>query len=192
MQFVLAVLAGLVASECTELVPWLAARLMAWAVHHRYREPVRAHIRVEELQAVLADRPTKLLKLATALGFAAATLAVLAGRGAPKPATASRRILDVGQKSLRSAFHAPEVVVGAVVGAVGTVGAVILGTLGFLLGLIGLVGGFGGVGAVAGSVVVSGFVVGVLLIVSQAIARVVRTRGVREERTERRERVAGD
>lgn len=93
MQFVLAVLAGLVASECTELVSWLAARLMAWAVRHRYRDPLRAGVRAEELQAVLADRPTKLLKLATATGFAAVTLTAQAGRGAQSLATAGRRIL---------------------------------------------------------------------------------------------------
>ncbi|WUI02571.1 hypothetical protein OHR68_12445 [Spirillospora sp. NBC_00431] len=117
IQFALAVLAGLAASECTDLVSWLAARLMAWAIRHRYRDPDRAAIRTEELQAVLTDRPTKLLKLLTSTGFATVSVTVLASRGAQSLTAAVRRILCVKQKPQRKAFRNPGTVASVVGGA---------------------------------------------------------------------------
>jgi hypothetical protein len=78
MGFLLAVAAGLMAGECNDLAPWLAVRLVRWAARHRY--PERAAARAEELQAVIAYRPSRLLKLATALGFAAATTSTITTR----------------------------------------------------------------------------------------------------------------
>ncbi|MGH3803278.1 MAG: hypothetical protein ACRDTD_24735, partial [Pseudonocardiaceae bacterium] len=48
--------------------PWLAQKLVRWAARVRY--PTR----VEELSALIAERPGKLFKLVTASGFACAAL----------------------------------------------------------------------------------------------------------------------
>jgi hypothetical protein len=78
--FCLGVLAGVLAGECSDLAPWLAVRLVRWAARHRYANAERAAIRAEEHQAVIADRPSELLKLVTALGFAAAATGVMTAR----------------------------------------------------------------------------------------------------------------
>ncbi|MGH3696602.1 MAG: hypothetical protein ACRDRX_21875 [Pseudonocardiaceae bacterium] len=65
---VVAVALGLIISEVSELSPWLAHKLIRWAARVRY--PTR----VEELSALIAERPGKLFKLVTASGFACAAL----------------------------------------------------------------------------------------------------------------------
>jgi hypothetical protein len=65
---VVAVVLGLAISEFSELSPWLAQKLIRWAAWVRYP------IRVEELSALIAERPGKLFKLVTACGFACAAL----------------------------------------------------------------------------------------------------------------------
>ncbi|MEU5694616.1 sugar transferase [Actinosynnema sp. NPDC020468] len=60
---------ALVVNEFGELSPWLARKVVRWAAGIRYPD------RVEELEAVLEDRPGKLFKLVTALGFGCAALA---------------------------------------------------------------------------------------------------------------------
>lgn len=65
---VAAVVLGLIINECGELSPWLAQKLVRWAARVRY--PTR----VEELSALIAERPGKLFKLVTASGFACAAL----------------------------------------------------------------------------------------------------------------------
>ncbi|MGI8333453.1 hypothetical protein ACRYCC_26170 [Actinomadura scrupuli] len=89
--FLLGVMAGVVATERTDLAPWLAVRLVRWAARHRYTDPERAAIRAEEHQAVIADRPTRLLKLATALGFAAAATGAITNRRARHVVYAARQ-----------------------------------------------------------------------------------------------------
>ncbi|POM24842.1 hypothetical protein BTM25_34800 [Actinomadura rubteroloni] len=90
-QFVCAVAAGLVAAECGDLAPWIARRLVVWSAHARYRDAERAAVRTEELQAVLADRPTRLLKLATAFGFTLAAVATLTTRATLHAASRASR-----------------------------------------------------------------------------------------------------
>ncbi|MGH3871812.1 MAG: hypothetical protein ACRDSR_09930 [Pseudonocardiaceae bacterium] len=65
---VVAVVLGLVISEFSELSPWLAQKLIHWAARVRY--PTR----VEELSALIAERPGRLFKLVTASVFACAAL----------------------------------------------------------------------------------------------------------------------
>lgn len=68
MGLVVAVALGLVIGEFSELSPWMAHKLIRWAARVRY--PTR----VEELSALIAERPGKLFKLVTASGFACAAL----------------------------------------------------------------------------------------------------------------------
>ncbi|PZF96762.1 hypothetical protein C1I99_16765 [Micromonospora deserti] len=58
----------------TDLSPWLGRKLVAWSARLRYRDDPRAGVRAEELAAVINDRPGKLFKLGTALGFLSAAL----------------------------------------------------------------------------------------------------------------------
>jgi hypothetical protein len=70
MEMVAAVVLGLLVNEATDICPWIAVRLVRWAAQLLYRRaPERAAIRAEELAALVNDRPGKLLKLFTALGF---------------------------------------------------------------------------------------------------------------------------
>ena len=62
---------GLLVNEFCEVSPWLARKLIRWSAFCRYSDPDRAQARAEELAAVINDRPGKVLKLATACGFAA-------------------------------------------------------------------------------------------------------------------------
>jgi hypothetical protein len=81
LEVVAAVVLGLVVNELTDICPWVAVRLVRWAARLLYRKaPERAAIRGEELAALVNDRPGKLLKLFTALGFVLHAL-VVAGIG---------------------------------------------------------------------------------------------------------------
>ena len=71
---ILSVLLGLAVNECCEVSPWAAKKIARWSARLRYDDPERAEIRSEELVALIEDRPGKLLKLITALCFAAAAL----------------------------------------------------------------------------------------------------------------------
>ncbi|MFT7841480.1 hypothetical protein Q5530_35550 [Saccharothrix sp. BKS2] len=75
----LSVVLGLAINECGELSPWLARRLVRWAAGVRY--PGRA----EELEALVDERPGKLFKLFTALGFAGAAATHRVGRCLSRP-----------------------------------------------------------------------------------------------------------
>ncbi|MFC0037578.1 hypothetical protein [Actinomadura rayongensis] len=116
-EFVCAVATGLAAGECSELAPWLARRLVVWSAHARYRDAEWAAVRAEELQAVLADRPTRLLKLATALAFTLAAVATLttratrhatshASRAASRASRAASRASRAGTRASRVASRA--------------------------------------------------------------------------------------
>ncbi|MFI6182557.1 hypothetical protein ACIA8R_44010 [Nonomuraea sp. NPDC051191] len=73
-EIVLGVLLGLIANEMCDVSPWLARKLVASAAHLQYRDPARAAMRAEELEALVNERPGKLFKLATALAFVAGAL----------------------------------------------------------------------------------------------------------------------
>lgn len=70
-QVLVSILLGLAINECSEVSPWCARRLVRWSAHRRYTDRARADARAEELTALIDDRPGKLFKLFTALGFAA-------------------------------------------------------------------------------------------------------------------------
>ncbi|MFB9681708.1 hypothetical protein [Streptosporangium vulgare] len=60
---------GLAVNEMSDVCPWLAVRLAALAARLRYGDTPRAAERGEVVAAYINDRPGKLLKLLTALGF---------------------------------------------------------------------------------------------------------------------------
>ncbi|MEU4825076.1 hypothetical protein AB0H37_24660 [Actinomadura sp. NPDC023710] len=66
---------SLLINECSELSPWLAHKLVRWSARLRCDEPVEAEALAEELAAYIDDRPGKLFKLLTSLGFAGSSLA---------------------------------------------------------------------------------------------------------------------
>jgi lipopolysaccharide/colanic/teichoic acid biosynthesis glycosyltransferase len=100
-EIAFAIISGLLINEATDICPWVAVRLVRWASRLRYPSaPERAAIRAVEHARVINDRPGKLLKLFTALGFALDALVV--SRRDPKPVAmtgwraAAKRTIDVG------------------------------------------------------------------------------------------------
>jgi hypothetical protein len=95
MELVVAVVLGLLVNEATDICPWIAVRLVRWAARLLYRRaPERAAIRGEELAALINERPGKLLKLFTALGFVLYALLVACfGRRAGISVAVARELL---------------------------------------------------------------------------------------------------
>jgi hypothetical protein len=82
-QVLLALLCGLVANELCDASPWLARRALRRAIQLRYPDnSVRASIRREELEAVCANAPGKLIMLLVALSFLSAAIVSRAIRAA--------------------------------------------------------------------------------------------------------------
>jgi membrane protein YdbS with pleckstrin-like domain len=65
------VVTGLAVNEMSDVSPWLANWLVRKAAYLREGDTPRAHIRAKDHLALIHDRPGKLLKLCTALGFIA-------------------------------------------------------------------------------------------------------------------------
>jgi lipopolysaccharide/colanic/teichoic acid biosynthesis glycosyltransferase len=100
-EIAFAVISGLLINEVTDICPWLAIRLVRWAARRRYPyAPERAATRGEELAALIHDRPGKLFKLFTAVGFALHALVVLRRDQQPVGLSgwraAAKRTVDVG------------------------------------------------------------------------------------------------
>jgi lipopolysaccharide/colanic/teichoic acid biosynthesis glycosyltransferase len=100
-EIAFAIISGLLVNEVTDICPWLAIRLMRWAARLRYpNAPERATTRGEELAALINDRPGKLFKLFTAVGFAVHALVVLRRNqqvvGLSGWRAAAKRTVDVG------------------------------------------------------------------------------------------------
>ena len=89
-QLLVSVLLGLAINECSDVSPWCARRLVHWSAHRRFTDSARADARAEELTALIDDRPGKLFKLFTALGFAAEAVIFLARRAASRQIATSR------------------------------------------------------------------------------------------------------
>jgi hypothetical protein len=70
-EVLIAIFTGLAVNEFCDVSPWAARKLIRWSARHRYDDPARAGIRAEELASLIDERPGKLLKLITALGFVA-------------------------------------------------------------------------------------------------------------------------
>lgn len=73
-QILITIIVSLAVNECCDVSPWAARKLVRWAARRRYAPPSRAEVRAEELAALINDRPGRLFKLITALGFAAAAI----------------------------------------------------------------------------------------------------------------------
>jgi len=67
----LSVLLGLVSNEIGDVSPWLARRVVRWSAARWSADADEAAVLAEEWSALLGERPGKLFKLFTALGFAA-------------------------------------------------------------------------------------------------------------------------
>lgn len=83
----LGVASSLIASEFTEVSPYLARRLVRWAARIWSTTEEAGEAYAEEWLAVINDRPGKLLQLATALGFVGGAV----GRAIPRQVRAIRR-----------------------------------------------------------------------------------------------------
>ncbi|MEU8380154.1 hypothetical protein [Streptosporangium sp. NPDC048865] len=96
LEIVFAVLSGLLVNECCEIAPWAARRLVRWSARLRYRDAEQAEVRAEELSAFINDRPGKLFKLVTALGF------VMSAMGSHGKREAERTVIrGVGTRMFR-------------------------------------------------------------------------------------------
>jgi AcrR family transcriptional regulator len=69
LEILMGIALGLLVNECCDVSPWLARKFVRWSAHRRYVDQCRAETRAEELVALIDDRPGKLFKLITALGF---------------------------------------------------------------------------------------------------------------------------
>jgi hypothetical protein len=70
----ISVIIGLIVNECSDVSPWCARKLVRWSAYRCYADAGLAAAKAEELAALVDDRPGKLLKLFTALGFASSAV----------------------------------------------------------------------------------------------------------------------
>lgn len=110
-ELVAVVVLGLAINECGELSPWLARKLIRWAARVRY--PTR----VEELSALIAERPGKLFKLVTASGFACAALRyrVMHRKTAPVHSVTSRFWTGLGSALVAGVLMSGEILLTVVI-----------------------------------------------------------------------------
>ncbi|MFI6485182.1 hypothetical protein ACIBH1_45240 [Nonomuraea sp. NPDC050663] len=95
---------GLIVNESCDISPWLARKLIRRAAYLQSCDPDDAAGRAEEWIALINDRPGKLFKLATAIGFLVCGVAVLTGRRARHTWAAMRQKLRL----FRSLESVPE------------------------------------------------------------------------------------
>jgi len=105
---VLTVVVGLLINEATDVSPWLAGRLMRTAARLWTSDRELSAVYAEEWQAFIADRPGKLLKLLTALGFVSAAAA-----------RRSVRVLTHGERAVQRAVRFPTLEANALYVALG-------------------------------------------------------------------------
>jgi hypothetical protein len=85
----ISVVIGLLVNECCDVCPWCACKLVRWSAYRRYVDPSRACEKAEELAALIEDRPGKLLKLFTALGFTGGAILVWSWHAIARPESPS-------------------------------------------------------------------------------------------------------
>jgi lipopolysaccharide/colanic/teichoic acid biosynthesis glycosyltransferase len=100
-EIAFAIISGLLVNEATDICPWLSIRLVRWTARLRYpHAPERAATRGEELAALINDRPGKLFKLFTAVGFALHAVVMLRKNQQRVPISgwqaAAKRTFDIG------------------------------------------------------------------------------------------------
>jgi WD40 repeat protein len=106
LALVWAVVLGLVINEFSELSPWAARKVVRWSARVRYTNPRRARARAEELSALIDARPGKLLKLITALCFAAAAIRAWLARAVTNLTVTELRVTAGGALALNLATTA--------------------------------------------------------------------------------------
>ena len=82
-EILVSVIVGLLVNEACDVSPWCAHHLVRWSVRLRYANPERRRIRGDELVALIDERPGKLIKLGTGLGFLTTAVPVWLQRIAP-------------------------------------------------------------------------------------------------------------
>jgi membrane protein YdbS with pleckstrin-like domain len=104
IEIIFSVLLGLVVNEMSDISPWVARRLVVWSAYLRYGDSVRGTQRSEELEAVINDRPGKLLKLGTGVKFAGAALIArlqrLTNRGDEDGGPLPDEVLSLGRRTI--------------------------------------------------------------------------------------------
>lgn len=128
----LGLLMGLSVNEICELAPWAARKLVRWSARHRYTNPVRGEARAEELAALIDDRPGKLFKLGTALGFVGFAIVAIACR------TVTRHV-DVVRNKIKQCRHIPRLAVALVTQGVKRASVVIPATAAIISGIAAVV-----------------------------------------------------
>jgi hypothetical protein len=82
-EILVSIALGLAVNEACDISPWCARRIVRWSTRLRYADKERRRVRGDELVALIDERPGKLFKLATALGFLAASLLSWVHRALP-------------------------------------------------------------------------------------------------------------
>ncbi|MER7206356.1 hypothetical protein ABT340_04755 [Streptosporangium sp. NPDC000239] len=105
-EIFLGIALGLIVNEACELSPWAARKLVQWSARARYPDPERAETRAAELVSLIEERPGKLLKLCSAMGFFGAAACMALQRSLLNQLqTASKKIQESFMyDSLKSAF----------------------------------------------------------------------------------------
>jgi Cdc6-like AAA superfamily ATPase len=98
IEIILSITLGLLVNECSDVSPWCARNLMRLSARLRYLDPERCRTRSEELVALVDERPGKLLKLFTGVGFLLSALLTLLRR---------RVDLQLRRITRRAARHRP-------------------------------------------------------------------------------------
>lgn len=91
-EILLGLLLGLFGNELCDVSPWMARKLVRRAAYLQIPDPEEAAARAEELTAVINDRPGKLFKLLTALGFYGYSITASGRRMAARQLTSARRL----------------------------------------------------------------------------------------------------
>jgi hypothetical protein len=79
-ETVIGIVLSLLATEFTDISPWLARKLASWAAYRWTPDPEAAAGYAEEWAAIIEERPGRLFKLLTAVGFAGGAI----GRAIPR------------------------------------------------------------------------------------------------------------
>jgi hypothetical protein len=144
MTILLGILAAVIAEQLAATFPSLALKLVRWSAGRRYAgNPARAEVRAEELEALIEARPGGLLKITTALGFAAAAVWSAARRALGEhPVRTIARVVTITAQAVWYTYCAlcfligGVIIFGLLVGLpVGIVASQVTGTLGPAIGV---------------------------------------------------------
>lgn len=144
---ILAIVVGLLVNELTEFSPWLARQLVRWSASRWAADPEVASAYIEEWTAVIDERPGKLFKLFTAIGFMTGGLARMLTRTVGALLSrVNRNLVDSSASFLANALS---LAAGATVTATGVFAVAIFADSYGGVGMLVLVAGSMVVGVVA-------------------------------------------